>query len=413
MNLKMKKIIFIILDGLGDKPVKNFNEETPLEHAKTPNMDKLAREGATGITHVLGKGIRPNSDEAHLTLFGYDVRKDYPGRGPIEAAGVGVKLEQGDVAIRVSLATVDKELRVKDRRAGRIESTEEFSRVLNGITIDRVKFIVKSGTGHRMVIVMRGKGLSNMISNSDVHYVSESKVVEDWINHKVNTIKPLDDSKEAKFTAKVLQKFLEKAHEILEKNPLNIKREKQGKLKGNYLLTRGPGYYKQLKPFKEKYGLKSACIAGAGLYKGLGVMAGMKLIDVKGATGMLNTDVKAKFEKSKEKIKDYDFIFVHVKPTDIFGENGDYEGKKKFIEKIDKALKVLMDFDGIIAITGDHSTPCANKDHSGDPVPVLIHGGNVEADSVKKFSEKECRKGSLGEIFGRDYMRKVLGLARK
>ena len=207
MNLKMKKIIFIILDGLGDKPVKNFNEETPLEHAKTPNMDKLAREGATGITHVLGKGIRPNSDEAHLTLFGYDVRKDYPGRGPIEAAGVGVKLEQGDVAIRVSLATVDKELRVKDRRAGRIESTEEFSRVLNGITIDRVKFIVKSGTGHRMVIVMRGKGLSNMISNSDVHYVSESKVVEDWINHKVNTIKPLDDSKEAKFTAKVLQKF--------------------------------------------------------------------------------------------------------------------------------------------------------------------------------------------------------------
>ncbi len=410
----MKKIIFIILDGLGDKPIEMFNGETPLEHARTPNMDKLAKEGVTGIIHVLGKGIRPNSDEAHLTLFGYDVKKDYPGRGPIEAAGVGVKLKHGDVAIRANLATVDKKLRVKDRRAGRIESAFEFTRELDGIEMEGVKFIVKSGTGHRVIIIMRGKGLSDKISNSDVHYLTVDKIVDDWMNHKVNKIKALDNSKEAKFTAQILQRFLEKSHGVLEKNPLNDKREKNGKLRGNYFLTRGPGCYKQLESFNEKYGLKAACIAGAGLYKGLGVIAGMKLIEVKGATGMPNTNVKAKFEKALERINDYDFIFVHVKPTDIFGENGDCEGKKNFIEKkIDPAFKVLMGFDGIIAVTGDHSTPCKNKDHSGDPVPVLIHGGNIKSDSVKKFSEKECKKGSLGEIFGKDYIKKILELAKK
>ena len=174
----MKKIILIICDGMGDLPVKKFQNKTPLEAANTPNMDKLAKEGVNGIMHVLGEGVRPNSDGAHLTLFGYDLTKDYPERGPIETAGVGVELMHGDVALRANLATVDKELRVKDRRAGRIESTVEFTKELDGMKVAGVKFIVKSGTGHRVIIVMRGKGLSDKISNSDVHYVSEDNVVE-------------------------------------------------------------------------------------------------------------------------------------------------------------------------------------------------------------------------------------------
>ena len=388
---------------MGDLPIKKFGDKTPLEAASTPNIDRLAKEGITGIMHILGKGIRPNSDEAHLTLFGYDLKKDYPDRGPIEAAGVGIKLKESDVALRSNLATIDKELRVKDRRCGRIESTAEFTKDLDGMKINGIDFIVKSGTGHRIIIVMRGKGLSDKISNSDVHYVTDSKVIEDWKGDKVNRIKPLDSTKEAKFTAETLQKFLEKAHELLKSHPLNEKREKQGKLRGEYLLTRGPGYYKKLSSFKEKYNLKSACIAGAGLYKGLGAMAGMDLIKVKGATGLPNTDVKAKFKKAKETIKNYDFIFVHVKPTDIFGENGDSKGKKEFIEKkIDPALSVLMGFEGIIAITADHSTPCSHKDHSGDPVPLLIHGNGK--DNIVKFGEKECRKGGLGALFGKDFM---------
>jgi|TARA_Y100000310_G_scaffold93932_1_gene91592 2,3-bisphosphoglycerate-independent phosphoglycerate mutase len=408
----MKKIILIICDGMGDLPVKKFQNKTPLEAANTPNMDKLAKEGVNGIMHVLGEGVRPNSDGAHLTLFGYDLTKDYPERGPIETAGVGVELMHGDVALRANLATVDKELRVKDRRAGRIESTVEFTKELDGMKVAGVKFIVKSGTGHRVIIVMRGKGLSDKISNSDVHYVSEDNVVENWLNCKANKIKPLDKTKESKFTANVLQKFLEKAHEILEKNPLNAKREKQGKLRGNYFLTRGPGYYKKLKSFKEKYNLKSCCIAGAGLYKGLGAIAGMDLINVKGATGLRNTNVNAKIKAVKKYIKKYDFVFVHIKPTDIYGENGDCGGKRKFIEKIDKALKALKDFKGLIVITADHSTPCSHKDHSADPVPVLIHGGNTKPDNVTKFGEKECRNGSLGVLFGKDLMKVVLEKAR-
>ena len=396
---------------MGDLPVKRFKGKTPLEAASTPNMDKLAKEGVNGIIHVLGKGVRPNSDEAHLTLFGYN-KKDFPVRGPIEAAGVGIKLEHGDIAIRSNLATVDEELRVKDRRAGRIEDTKPFTKGLDGMKIDGVKFIVKSGTGYRVSIVMRGKSLSDKISNSDVHYLPGGKVVEDWYDHKINTIKPLDKTKEAKFTADVLQKFLERSHEILEKNPLNAKREKQGKLRGNYLVTRYPGHYKALKSFKEKYNLKACCIAGAGLYKGLGSIAGMDLIHVKGATGLPNTDVNAKIKAAKKYIKKYYFAFVHIKPTDIYGENGDCQGKKKFIEKIDKALSGLKNFKGLLIITADHSTPCSHKDHSGDPVPLLIHGGNVKADNVVKFGEKECRNGSLGALLGRDLMKVVLKLAK-
>ncbi len=405
----MKKIILIICDGMGDLPIKKLRNKTPLDAASTPNMDRMAKEGITGAMHVLGKGIRPNSDEAHLTLFGYDIKKDYPERGPIEAAGVGVKLQEGDIALRANLATVDKELRVKDRRTGRIESTTGFTKKLDGMKINGVRFIVKSGTGHRVIIVMRGKNLSDKISNSDVHYITSTNIVEEWKNNKVNTIKQLDNSKKAKFTAETLQKFLEKAHEILLKHPLNRQREKKGKLRGDYLLTRGPGYYKKLKSFKEKYNLKSACIAGAGLYKGLGVMAGMDLINVKGATGLPNTNVKAKFKKTLQIMKKYNFAFVHVKPTDIFGENGDCKGKKNFIEKIDKALKVLKDFNGLIAITADHSTPCSHKDHSGDPVPLLIHGNGK--DKIVKFGESECKKGSLGALYGKDFMIIILKLA--
>jgi len=373
-------------------------------------MDRMAKNGICGLMYVLGKGRRPNSDEAHLVLFGYDLEKDYPGRGPIETAGTGIVLEDGDVAIRGNLATVDNDLKVIDRRAGRISDGNPFVSELNGIEINGIKFIVKAGTEHRVIIVMRGKGLSDKITNSDVHYVTEDKVVEDWEGSVVNKIIPLDDSKEAKFTAFVLQEFLNKSHEILEKNPLNVEKEKNNELKANYLLTRGPGYYRKLKTFKEMFGINSACIAGAGLYKGLGVMAGMDLITVPGATGTASTDVKAKIEYAKQALAKYDFIFVHIKPTDIFGENGECQKKKDFIEKIDSAVGDLDSTGAVIAITADHSTPCSHKDHSTDPVPVFISGGTAHADGNGKFGESSCKNGSLGEIEGKDFMKLFLSI---
>lgn len=402
-----KKYILVICDGLGDLPVPQLGNKTPLEAANTPNLDRLARNGKTGLMYVLGKGVRPNSDEAHLAIFGYDLGTEYPKRGPIEAAGAGIKLEEGDVAIRANLATVDEELCVVDRRAGRIEDSSEFIRELDGTVIDGVKFILKPGTGHRVALVMRGKGLSDKITNSDVHYVTEDKVVEHWEGQPVNKIMPLDGSPETKFTAEVLQKFLEKTHQILEKSYLNGERQRNGGLKGNYLLTRGPGYFKKLQSFKNKWGKTACCIAGAGLYKGLGILMGMELIDVVGATGLPNTDVAGKIEAAKEQIKNYGFVFVHIKPTDIFGENGDWQGKKDFIEKIDVAMDNLEETGAVICVTADHSTPCVLKDHSADPVPVLITGGTEgkEGRDGVKFGESECANGILGVIEGKDLLK--------
>lgn len=411
--MQQKKYIFIICDGLGDLPISELGNKTPLEAANTPNLDRLARSGKTGLMYVLGKGIRPNSDEAHLVLFGYDLKKDYPGRGPIEAVGAGIELQEGDVAIRANLATVDDNLVVLDRRVGRIDSTADFVKDLNGMVIEGVEFLVKPTTGYRVVLVMRGKGLSDQISNSDVHYVSETKVIENWEGFKVNKIVPLNNTSEAKFSADVLQKFLEKSHQILEQNPLNIERTARGELKGNYFLTRGPGYFKKLPSFKEKWGLSACCVAGAGLYKGLGAMAGMDLIGVTGATGLPNTDVRAKIETAKKQVKKYDFVFVHIKPTDIFGENGDFENKKKFIEKIDEVIDSLEETGATICVTADHSTPCALKDHSADPVPVLINRGGREGEEERgeegKFGESECVKGSLGEIEGKGLLKILFG----
>lgn len=404
----MSKYLLIICDGMGDLPVPGFGDKTPLEAAATPNLDELAQKGVNGIIHVLGKGVRPNSDEAHLVLFGYDLKSDYPGRGPIEASGVGINLEEGDIAIRGNLATVDHDLRVLDRRAGRIEDTSGFVNELNNMEIEGVRFLIAPGTGHRLAIVMRGKGLSDKITNSDVHYVTEERVVSDWEGKNANEIMPLDNSDEAKFTARVLEEFLKRSHRILENNQLNKQRRELGLPKGNYILTRGPGYFKKLKSFKDKFGFKAACIAGGGLYKGLGSMSGMDVLEVKGATGMPDTDIFAKIDAAKEALKTYDFVFTHIKATDIFGENGDCEGKKNFIEKVDQALNGLESLEATIALTADHSTPCKLKDHSGDPVPLLIYNKNTEADGVEKFGERYAKEGKLGELEGKDFMKLFL-----
>ncbi len=398
----MKKIVFIIIDGVGDKPIAKLNNLTPLESAYTPNMNKLAKNGITGIMHVLEKGRAPHSDEGHLTLFGYDLKKYYHGRGPLEALGIGLNLKHGDVALRANLGTVEKNLIVKDRRAGRIETTEPFLKLVNGIKIENVKFILKAGTSHRAVVVMRGNGLSDKISGSDPR--QEGK--------KVLKIRSLDNSKEAKFTSKVLNKFLELSYKKYKDNILNKKRINLGKLPGNYWLVRGAGHYKKIPSFKEMYNRKACCIAGGGLYKGLGAVSGMKVLNVKGATGTPDTNIKAKFLAAKKSLRNYDFVFVHIKGTDIFGHDNDPEGKKEFIEKIDNALKILMKEDILIAITADHSTPCENKDHSADPVPVLIYKKNLKPDYTKKFGESYCKKGSLGIINGKDYMKKVIELAK-
>lgn len=393
----MKKIMFIVLDGLGDKPCKALHGKTPLEAAYTPNMDRLAAEGACGSVTILDK--TPESDEGHMTLFGYSLKKYYPGRGPIEAAGVGLTLQHGDVAFRANMATV-KDGVVVDRRAGRIDTAAPYAKKANGMELDGVKFLVKPGNAHRMALVMRGEGLSAKISNTDPHEEGMEVVMS----------KPEDASPEAKKTAKLLNEFLGKTHKIFDSMPENEQRRKEGKLPANHILTRGAGYFKAIPSFKNKYKLKACCVTGGGLYEGLGRILGMTPIHANGATGDEKTDVQAKLCTAMRGLKQYDFAFVHIKGTDLFGHDNKPELKRKFIEKVDRALPSIKGFKGIIVITADHSTPCELKDHSADPVPLVISGSGKK-DGIGKFSENACALGSLGRMQGKDVMAKVIELA--
>ncbi len=406
-NNRLKtKIILIVCDGMGDLPSKELNKKTPLEAAKTPNMDKMAKNGFTGIMNVLEKGIIPSSDRGHLALFGYEFKKNYIGRGPIEALGIKMHLKHGDVAFRGNMATVDQEWKILDRRAGRIKNVKKLAKSLNGMKIRGIHFSVKAGTSHRVAIVMHGPGLSAKVSDSDPH--KEGK--------KVQKVKPLNKTKKAIFTAEVLNEFLEKAHKKLLKHPLNKERIKKGLPPANFVLTRGAGQMKKLKSFKEKHHLKACCIAGGGLYKGVAALVGMKVIEVKGATGTPNTNIKAKIARAiKEINSNCNFVFVHIKGTDIFGHDGDCKGKKKFIEKIDAAIKPLLSLNNTtIALTADHSTPCSKKDHSADPVPVVIwrKGLFLGNEKIKHFNERECIKGNLGRIQGIKLMQEIKRISK-
>src|SRR3989338_411390 len=389
--MNASKVLLVSLDGLGDRPIPELKGRTPLEAAKKPNLDRLAKEGITGLMNTVAVGVRPGSDTSHLCMLGYDPKEYYTGRGPIEAAGVGIQLQAGDIALRGNFGTVDENLVIRDRRAGRILDVSGLCRALDGLEIRGVKFVVKAGTGHRAAVVMRGKGLSSRVSEADPHVAGA----------KVDEIRALDGSKEAQFTAQVLNEFMEKSHAALKAHPLNQQRAKEGKLQANFLLLRGAGVCPKIPSFGEKWGLKGAGIAGGGLYKGIIHILGLKLIEVKGATGLPDTDVRAHVAAAREALKNHDFVFVHVKGTDVFGEDGDWMGKKEFIEKVDKGFAEVMDLkDVFIVVTADHSTACCFKAHTADPVPLVIRGAGVRVDDVKEYGERACAKGGLGRING-------------
>lgn len=398
----MPKVILLILDGLGDRPVAELSGLTPLEAAATPNLDKLATQGICGLQNALGVGQRPGSDTSHLAILGYDPHLYYTGRGTIEVAGLGMRLEAGDVALRGNLGTVTDDLLVVDRRAGRISDTGPFVKDLDGLSFEGVTLHIKPGTGHRAGIILRGPSLSSHISDNDPHEVGV----------RIHEVKPLDDSAEAAFTARVANHLFTEAHRILKHHPLNQERVAQGKPPANYLLARGAGFYKKVETFQERYRLKACAIAGGGLYKGLGAFTGMDVLKVPGATGLANTDISAKFQAALEALGGaYDFAFVHVKATDAFGEDGDFLGKKSFIERLDQSAQILLNRpDLLVVVTGDHSTPCALKRHSGDPVPIMMVGEGVRTDQVTAFGERSCAQGGLGRLTGLMIMPEIINL---
>jgi len=385
---------------MADRPIKELGGLTPLQAAKTPSMDKIAKLGVCGIMDTISPGIPPGSDTAHLAIFGYDPSKVYEGRGVFEALGIGLDVKKGDICFRSNFATVDEHMMVLDRRAGRIEEGgEELANALDGVKLEsfpEIEVVFKHSTEHRGVLILRDHGLSRMVSDSDPQ-------MENVAVHKVL---PLERSREAERTARILNQLTEKFHEILQSHPLNVKRRAGGLLPANIVLLRGASVLPKLEPITERYGIKALCVAAGALYRGVCKAVGMDLIDVPGATGTVETDVIAKAKAAVEGLSKYDFVFVHVKGADNASHDGNTQQKIRMIEKIDTLLEyVLKNTDEnelIIAVTADHTTPIAVREHTGDPVPLAIMGPGVRTDSVQRYSEIDCAVGGLGRIRGLD-----------
>lgn len=400
--MAQKKILLIVCDGLSDRPVKEFGMRTPLETARKPAMNALARHGLNGTMDVIGHGVIPGSDTAHLALFGYDPYKLYTGRGPIEAAGAGIDIAKGDVAFRCNFATVNKSMTVTDRRAGRIKSgTRELAASLDGMKIKDVSVIFREGSEHRAVLVLRGPGLDSRVSDVDPH--QEGKVLK---------AKPLVP--EAAKTAEVLNEFVKRSNQKLTAHKVNRDRAKRKLPPANIVLPRGAGSVNELQSMHEKYGMRCAAVAGVTLVKGICRLVGMDVVDVRGATGGLDTDYKAKADAALEQLKTHDFVFINVKAGDIAGHDGDFTTKVHVVESIDTMLGIILkdlSEEVVVALTCDHSTPVALKEHSADPVPLAISGGGARFDGVKEFDEISASAGALGRIRGMDLMPILLGIS--
>ena len=338
----MKKIIFIVIDGLGDKPIPQLGNKTPLEAAEKPNLDWLAANGKSGLVlpFKFSWQKKPQSDSCHLALFGYDPEIYYLGRGPYEAAGINIKMEKGDVAFRANFATCDKDTKIIDRRASRISETQSLIKALDGMQIEGVKFLVKKSVGHRAVVIMRGGNLSPCISDCDPKAtgVKIKKVMPKFTVLPKCKKEQFVGLRDAQFTADILNKFLRGAHKILDNHPFNKKRVRKGMLPANLLLVRGAGQFQEVPSFNESWGMKACCIAGGGLYKGIAKILGMNILNVKGANALSNTNLAGKITAAKNALHKYDFVFCHIKATDSLAEDGNFIGKKSFIEKIDQSL---------------------------------------------------------------------------
>ncbi|MEE9164270.1 MAG: 2,3-bisphosphoglycerate-independent phosphoglycerate mutase, partial [Thermoplasmata archaeon] len=327
-----KRVLLLVCDGLGDRPVEKLGGQTPLQAAATPNLDWFATRGACGQVDVIGPGIRPGSDTAHLALFGYDPYEVYTGRGPFEAAGVQLDVREGDVAFRSNFATLDAKGRVVDRRAGRIRTgTDELAASLTDMTFEGVHLAFRAGTEHRGALLLRGPGLDSRVTDGDPHAV----------NVPVAEVKAL--APEAAKTAKIVNQFMDRAREILSTHPINRERLQKGLPLANVVLPRGAGRLAKISPLSEVWGLRFAAVAGVALVKGICRVVGMNLLDVRGATGGLDSDFNAKVSAAMAALDTHDAVVVSIKAPDIAGHDRRPEEKVRVVERIDRALGPLRE----------------------------------------------------------------------
>ena len=421
------KLIYLVIDGLGDLPLKELKNETPLGAADTPNMDSLAKNGKTGLMYTVGKGIAPESDVGVISILGYDPFKYATGRGVLEAVGAGMPIKDGDLSLRCNFATLGHGTEIIDRRAGRnltSKEAEALSEAVNKkvkLEASPVSFKLRSTIGHRAVLVIKSKGkpLSGKITNTDPAYtrIEGLGVADAKAEMVLKKCDPMDKSDEAKISAELVNEFIEKSHKVLDNHEINRKRVAEGMLKANVILTRDAGHF--LPCFfniNKRYGAHFACLANMPVERGIAKLAGMHLVELPLPSGNLKNDCLLGATKLLEILSSYDCFYIHIKGPDEPAHDGNCRLKTEFIATIDRdflgdLLKKIDSRDYVICVTADHSTPCSLKAHSDTPVPLLISGDKIQGDKASKFSEKECKRGSLGLLkHGYELMPILMGL---
>lgn len=421
------KLIYLVIDGAADSLADTV---TSLERARTPALDRIASRSLCGLMYPIGKGVAPESDAAVMALLGYDPHLYYTGRGPLEALGADIEIREGyEVAFRANFATIDEgTLAILDRRVGRSlrsEEARELALALDGMELGIYDGYakVKATVGHRAVVVIgsRTRVLSDDVDNTDPAYarVGKISVARPTFDKRVAECKPLIDTPEAKATAALVNAFTRKAIEALSRHPVNMKRAARGLPKANVILLRDAGgKLPKVEPIANRFGLRFGAVVEMPVERGIAKLLGMEVADVGEPTGDKAIDYRTRLEATLKLLGEVDAVYVHLKGPDEPGHDGLADAKAEAIEAID-AFFVAPLLDRIdlnktaIIVTADHATPPSAKAHTDDPVPVMIYMPGAKADGVKRFTERECSKGSMGVIeHGWELLPRFVGLSQ-
>ena len=399
------KHIIILGDGMSDQPEIEHGGLTPLMAAQIPNIDRLAKLGRSGLLKTIPEKLHPGSEVANLAVLGYDVEAVFEGRGVIEAASIGVALEEGDLALRCNLICISDE-KIKNHSAGHISTSEaiELIELLNEkLGDEKVRFY--PGVSYRHLLVIKGGNKS--LKCVPPHDVTGTPVID---------VLPCSSYESGEVTAKLLLNLIHKSRELLENHPVNVKRMKEGKDPANSIWPWSPGYKPSMKTLKEMFGIQSgAVISAVDLIQGIGVYAGLDVIKVEGATGLYDTNYEGKALAAVEALKTRDFVYLHIEASDEAGHEGNYDLKLKTIEYLDnRVVKYLVDEIAkmnepvAIAILPDHPTPWKLKTHTRDAVPFLIWYPGIQPDSVNQYDELSAAKGDYGTMESQQLMQELL-----
>ena len=400
------KYLIILGDGMADEPIASLNNKTILQAANIPTMDKLAALGRNGLLATVPAGFHPGSEIANLTVLGYDVAKVFEGRGSLEAASMGVPIEDGEMAMRCNIICIENE-KIKNHSAGHISNEEAYQLIeaLNEqLGNDKVKFF--PGISYRHLLKVKGE--DKRVSCTPPHDVPGTPFKDVLVRA---------DVPEAQATADLLNDLILRSQKILSEHPVNKARVAAGKDPANSIWPWSAGYRPKMKTLLETYGLKSgAVISAVDLIKGIGVYAGLKPIEVEGATGLFDTNYEGKMQATLDALKENDFVYLHIEASDEAGHEGNVDLKLKTVEYLENRV-VKPIFEEVskweepvtIAILPDHPTPCRIRTHISAPIPFLIYKPGMQPDSVMKYDEESAKAGSYGTLTGDEFMRALLG----